>query len=101
MNRTIFNFKQLENKSVEVVRIGKETESLSESDVNDWPENEAGIARKMSGDFSKIRVSPVPTSSLKVQTTQAVKANSNPKKGSRTRKRGRKRSDARDTKSNA
>ena len=27
MNRTIFNFKQLENKSVEVVRIGEETEN--------------------------------------------------------------------------
>ena len=89
------------DQAVNLQQFVKETESLSESDVNDWPEHEARIARKMSGDFGKIRVSPVPASSLKVQTTQAVKANSNPKKGSRTRKRGRKRSDARDTKSNA
>ena len=96
------------NQVVTLKQFVRETEDLSASDVNDWSEEEANIARRMSGDFTQ-KKSPVPLSlnnpsnhKSASKTTNSTKNDnkSSNKKGGRTRKRGRKKSDGKETKPN-
>jgi len=86
------------DQSVSLNQFVKETEKLSESDVCDWSEEERDIARRLSGDFGKIKRIKDVTKPKELNVKGKTSGN---KKSGRQRKRGRKKSDGKEIKSPA
>lgn len=79
------------DQTVSLSQFVHETEQLSESDVCDWSEEEARIARRMSGDFGKLKKATNGSTLSLLDQKEMTKSST--KKG-RARKRGRKKPDA-------